>query len=297
MRLRVCKTGQRLSSIAISLIHGADFENMTVVKLKSLLREKGLVVSGNKSALIQRLTNNQSEPSVWESSRTEADAPQERSDASETMIEVKCIECNSKLRVPVRYTGNISCPSCSTKQNVADSMASVITIGYTTKKKGTATMVLGIFIGVFAIGMFLIQPFAAGCEQTLADQYLDTAFQDCLGRSLFMTSFASCCMILPLGFFISTLGYHMVRPNIQPVVGQASHTIQGAQNPEGMVDSNSVHTEQGVHALQPSNRSSLSKAVETTALGYGIGLATIATLLVLGFLLLIAIFIIVAFTW
>ena len=44
-----------------------DLDQMTVMELKSLLREKGLLVSGNKAALIERLRNNQPEPSVWES--------------------------------------------------------------------------------------------------------------------------------------------------------------------------------------------------------------------------------------
>ena len=48
-----------------------DLNQMTVMELKSLLREKGLLVSGNKAALIERLTNHQPETSVWESTETD----------------------------------------------------------------------------------------------------------------------------------------------------------------------------------------------------------------------------------
>ena len=36
---------------------GADLDNLTVVQLKEILKERGLKISGTKSELIERLTN------------------------------------------------------------------------------------------------------------------------------------------------------------------------------------------------------------------------------------------------
>ena len=64
-----------------------------------------------------------------------------------------------------------------------------------------------------------------------------------------------------------------------------------------LTDSNSGHALQCVHTFQPSNRIALSKAVEAAAVRYGLGLATIVTISILGLLIPTLLFLIISLTW
>ena len=77
-----------------------QFEEMTVAELKEALKERGLVRSGNKSELIQRLVEN-------ETSST--------NESTEGNVEFDCPNCRSRLQVPASFEGSIICPTCSTK--------------------------------------------------------------------------------------------------------------------------------------------------------------------------------------
>ena len=77
-----------------------EFDKMTVVELKEALKERGLVRSGNKSELIQRLVEHQA-PSTVES--------------TDSKIEFDCPNCQSRLQIPASFEGSIICPTCSTK--------------------------------------------------------------------------------------------------------------------------------------------------------------------------------------
>ena len=79
-----------------------DYQSMTVVQLKEILKEKGLPLSGNKSQLISRLQ------SIPESISIE----EESDDKTDVKREITCYKCNQTLRVPFDYTGQAKCPSC-----------------------------------------------------------------------------------------------------------------------------------------------------------------------------------------
>ena len=42
----------------------------------------------------------------------------EQKDAVEAKIVINCVHCNSPLKVPTGYTGNVKCPSCGEKFEV-----------------------------------------------------------------------------------------------------------------------------------------------------------------------------------
>jgi len=79
-----------------------DYQSMTVVQLKEILKEKGLPLSGNKSQLISRLQ------SIPESISIE----EESDDKTDVKREITCYKCNQTLRVPFDYTGRAKCTSC-----------------------------------------------------------------------------------------------------------------------------------------------------------------------------------------
>ncbi|MDP6870408.1 MAG: SAP domain-containing protein [Candidatus Poseidoniaceae archaeon] len=71
-----------------------DLSSLTVLKLKELLRERNLPISGTKSELISRLKDidNDSEDS--------------------NSVEVDCKECGTTLSLPPDYSGRARCPTC-----------------------------------------------------------------------------------------------------------------------------------------------------------------------------------------
>jgi len=76
-----------------------EHEAMTVPELKELCREQGLKVGGTKAELIERLS----------------DIEETVSDEEYEKVELRCPNCNQRLRVPGVYTGGLNCPACSTK--------------------------------------------------------------------------------------------------------------------------------------------------------------------------------------
>ena len=56
-----------------------EYEGMTVAELKALLKERGLPVSGKKSELIDRLSDNQEEEEIVETEEIESPAAEESS--------------------------------------------------------------------------------------------------------------------------------------------------------------------------------------------------------------------------
>ena len=76
-----------------------EFENLTVIELKTKLREVGLPVSGKKGELVLRLTE------FHQGSLKEK-------------LTAECVECQAKLRFPADYSGKIQCPRCKTFHRV-----------------------------------------------------------------------------------------------------------------------------------------------------------------------------------
>lgn len=79
-----------------------DYQSMTVVQLKEILKERGLPISGNKSRLIFRLQSMPESISMEEEVDGKADLKRE----------INCYKCNQALRVPFDYTGRAKCVSC-----------------------------------------------------------------------------------------------------------------------------------------------------------------------------------------
>ena len=76
-----------------------EFENLTMIKLKTKLREVGLPVSGKKAELVLRLTEFYQE-------------------SLEEKLTAECVECRATLRFPADYSGKIQCPRCKTFHRV-----------------------------------------------------------------------------------------------------------------------------------------------------------------------------------
>ena len=76
-----------------------EFENLTMIELKTKLREVGLPVSGKKAELVLRLTEFYQE-------------------SLEEKLTAECVECRATLRFPADYSGKIQCPRCKTFHRV-----------------------------------------------------------------------------------------------------------------------------------------------------------------------------------
>ena len=76
-----------------------EFENLTVIELKTKLREVGLPVSGKKADLVLRLT-------------------EFHQGSLEEKLTAECVECQATLRFPADYSGKIQCPRCKTFHRV-----------------------------------------------------------------------------------------------------------------------------------------------------------------------------------
>lgn len=245
-----------------------DLDQMTVMELKSLLREKGLLVSGNKAALIERLRNNQPEPSVWES--TEVD---EKVASEEKFREINCSSCDVILRVPIDYTGMISCPTCSTKQDSRGVQAPSPfgENGLTTQQISAGMMIIGLAIGLAAVWMVVSEwNLFWDCE---LDYIGDTTYEEMgCGQGTFMkTMFSSCCLLLPIGFFVGMFGYNMME-------NQNSVTM-GMMAPSGQIDPSQPNT---VPQAPIPQTAAFGKALQATAVGYGVGVATIGVIIAIG---------------
>ena len=245
-----------------------DFENMTVVELKSLLREKGLLVSGNKTVLIERLTNHLPETSVWESTETDEEVASE-----EKFRELNCSSCDVILRVPVDYHGMISCPTCSTEQDSrgTKSPSPFGESGLTTQQISAGMMIIGLVIGIAAVWMVVSEwNLFWDCELDYLNA-VEYEERGC-GQSTFMTTmFTSCCLLLPIGFFLGMFGYNMME-------NQNSVTI-GVMPTSGPIDLSQPST---VPQAPIPQTAAFGKALQATAVGYGVGVATIGVIIVIG---------------
>ena len=108
-----------------------DFNSLTVVELKQLLRERGLSVSGKKSELISRLEEPKEEFIVIDEEETvnitikrPKKVSEEKTDGK---IETYCRSCKATLRYPSDYSGTLTCPKCNHKFKVnTNSIGSIL---------------------------------------------------------------------------------------------------------------------------------------------------------------------------
>ncbi len=262
-----------------------DYESFTVLKLKGLCKERNLPVSGTKKVLINRLK---------EADRSLTPPPQIISDAVQKRktIEIQCIKCPTILRVPADYEGMISCPSCSTKQSVLRSgtlEATVqtesntnqpteeLTFGLTKQQLSIGIMILGVGVMLFGIWLALGEwKLWFNCEMVLmsGDDYVSRG----CGQGTFLpTMFSACCLLLPFGFFLSTYGYNLIQtPAVTPQVhsGVVSYNVPTTSVPESTV---MVQHQQ----LNPQAKGNpLGEAIQATAVGLSVGVASIVTIFV-----------------
>ena len=83
-----------------------DFNTLTILELKKLLKDQGLPFSGNKSELISRLEAEEAEEEVEEVEEVED-------------VEICCPSCDERLRYSGDYSGELCCPTCDTTFNPA----------------------------------------------------------------------------------------------------------------------------------------------------------------------------------
>ena len=124
-----------------------DFNSLTVVELKQLLREQGLSVSGKKSELISRLEDSKEEFIVIDEGETvkvtinrPTKIPEEKTDGK---IETYCRSCRASLRYPSDYSGTLTCPKCRRKFKVDANP-----IGSKLARSSLAVFILTIIIGL-----------------------------------------------------------------------------------------------------------------------------------------------------
>ncbi|MDA8556372.1 SAP domain-containing protein [Candidatus Poseidoniales archaeon] len=285
----------------------SGYEGKTVIQLKGLCREKGLPVSGTKSVLIDRLLDfDQSKssppPSVQLSGSTEVGDPLGNSEPAPTeMNEISCVKCGTILRVPTSYEGMISCPSCSTRQDASgkaepsnsDSISTDAgpsktqpVEGFTNQQKSVFMMLVGVGISLVATWLVLAEWnlwFDCAVEYTGSSAYNELG---CGQNTFFPTMFKSCCLLLPLGFFLATFGYNFGQN--QDVVPQVHTGAVSYDAEDGPVQGNPPIQQPA--QLPVNQQGAFGKAVQSTALGLGVGMATVTAIVIGAFAMLVFLF-------
>lgn len=283
-----------------------DYESFTVVKLKGLCKERNLPVSGTKKVLIDRLTN------ADESLETTSPPTQIISDmvAKKKSYEIQCTECPTILRVPADYEGMISCPSCSTKQSVLRSESGEVStqiesnthpqneelaFGLTKQQLSIGMMVVGVGVMLFGIWLALMEwNLWFSCESWFGSTYgEDYDSMGCGQGTFFPTMFTSCCLLVPLGFFLASYGNNLIQ---NPAVTPQVHS--GAVEYRAPTTSTAVPTMNVQSHLQPQVKGSpLGEAIQATAVGLGVGIASVMTMIGIIVGLIVLLFIIIVATY
>ncbi len=228
-----------------------ELEGMTVVELKDLLRERGQPVSGNKSVLIQRLEEYNSEE-------------------IEEKIEFNCNNCKSKLRIPSSYQGKVACPTCSNKLDTSKihDTGDSISIDITQNQMSLAISIIGIVLGILAIMVFFS---AFTMDSMCPEEYRSTIMVDgeeaisCDSDEFLWETgmakrvFYSCCIMVPGSLFLTIMGYSLRKE--QRDIGTAT-----------------IEKEATTHSNNFSD-SKVAKAIQVAAVSFGIGISTITAIL------------------
>ncbi len=281
----------------------SEYEGKTVIQLKGMCRENGLPVSGTKKVLIDRLTK------ADESLETTPPPTQiiRQVVPKKKTIEIQCLECPTILRVPADYEGMISCPSCSTKQSVlrpgTDETSPQIesnthlrneesAFGLTKQQFSIGMMLVGVGVMLFGIWLALMEWnlwFSGESWFGAAVSGGDYDSMGCGQDTFFPTMFTSCCLLVPLGFFLATYGYNLIQT---PVVTPQAH--YGAVESPAPTTSTPVPTMNIQPHVQPQVKGSpLGEAIQATAVGLSVGVASVMTIIGIIVALIILLFIII----
>ena len=281
----------------------SDYEGKTVIQLKGMCREKGLPVSGTKKVLIERLTK------ADESLETTPPPTQINDDVvpKKQSIEIQCLECPTILRVPADYEGMISCPSCSTKQSVlrsgtdetspqSESNAHLrneeFLFGLTKQQFSIGMMLVGVGVMLFGIWLAIMEwNLWFSCESWfgVAVSGGDYDAMGCGQGTFFPTMFTSCCLLVPLGFFLASYGYNLIQtPAVTPQVHSGA-----VEYPAPTINTPAPTLNVQPHQQPRAQGSPLGEAIQATAVGLSVGVASVMTIIgiiiALIFLLLIII--------
>jgi hypothetical protein len=93
-----------------------EFDSLSVVEIKQLLRKKGLRVSGKKSELIARLSASEEKFLAFDEGELTApvrESIQEKSTRTSVQKRhMSCRSCRAVLKYPSDYLGTVICPQC-----------------------------------------------------------------------------------------------------------------------------------------------------------------------------------------
>ncbi|MED5271938.1 MAG: SAP domain-containing protein, partial [Candidatus Thermoplasmatota archaeon] len=201
----------------------SKYNDLTIVELKEILKSKNLPISGTKSVLINRLE----EHDVVENSK-------ENTTVAEKKVKFKCVECDTKLKIPKSYNGKIKCPVCSYEQEINGGEINDLDISdifsfFTTgaqiifqkiKSLDSKKVSLTISISAAILMIIAILTFfsAFTYESMCPEENRGTAIIDgeeypsCEGANWGETEtadklFTSCCILLPLSLTLAIVGY------------------------------------------------------------------------------------------
>ena len=254
-----------------------EFDKMTVAELKEALKERGLLRSGNKSELIQRLVEHEA-PSANES--------------TESKIEFDCPNCQSRLQIPASFGGSIICPTCSTKiDNTLAKKQQSPGFTMTQNQISLAVSISGLVLGLVAIIVFFS---AFSTEAMCSEEDRTTIIVDgeetwtCdSDEFLWETTttkrlFYSCCLMIPGSMLLTSTGYSMREKPENEVF---------FVNAEGVMQVSQKSTSPDGHNEENFSDSKIANVLQAAAMYFGIGMYAmvmiVGTILVILFILFI----------
>jgi len=251
-----------------------ELEKLTVVELKSILKERGLTTSGTKKVLIQRLES--------------ADSKK-----PEVKVEFECIHCSSRLRIPKSYNGKIKCPSCSNEQEISGSkLKEELSMDLIINKIknldqqqiSLAISLIGIIFAFFAIIIFF-SAFSYDAMCTEEDQGTITIdgeeFDSCDSSGVIWETgtakriFNACCILVPISSLLTVSGFLMRKESKVKNVPEVTMLKPDNLGRYSIEDSKN----------QNHDDSNMSKIIQIGGMGIGVSLGVIT--IVLGILLLV----------
>ena len=261
------------------------YDEWTVATLKDELRERGLPVSGNKTALVQRLID------------------QDKKHPQEEKIEFDCSSCDSLLRVSAKHTGKVKCPNCGEIQRISEKNEFAERVQDFGKKIQESTQNIGqnhLAVGLSIAGVVLllisIIIFFSAVSVSCPVEYMGTEIEngqeystctDANGNEMWVgkDSFEStigkiglaCGVLLPLSVTLTATGLFIRKEQVQIENDVSNDANQNETKTANIVNSNAM------------------KIMQITSLGIVSGVGIIGTIIFVLILIVLLLFIIFLF--
>ena len=261
------------------------YDEWTVATLKDELRERSLPVSGNKTALVQRLIDH------------------DKKHPQEEKIEFECSACDSILRVSAKHTGKVKCPNCGEIQRISEKnefAERVQDLGKqiqeSTQNIGRNHLAVGLSIaGVVLLLISIIIFFSAvsvGCPVEYQGTEIENGqeYSTCtdangnemwVGKDSFESTIGkiglACGALLPLSVVLTASGLFIRKEQVQIENDVSNDTNQNYTKTANIVDSNAM------------------KIMQITSLGIVSGVGIIGTIIFVLILIVLLLFIIFLF--